>query len=711
MLNSHQHKRFKEAQKLYKQGKFDDALKIYNVLLLKVPQYAWTHYEVGRCYLQKGQFNLAMAGFNEAAGYLKSSKFKSARIAFARELSEKKRYKEAAVVFQPIAENTTNKKEVIKGIIYRLKVEDVDTCERLLVKYIVQFPEILADVLSLSNIDEYIIKRLKNRTESIIDALKANTDDVVEAAKTALTYLKEVGEDGLYQELFDDWDKALERFDFAEKVPQILEAQSAMQKIGGRIEEEREALEKSIERRAIEKEHLLHQKEFSELNTISLELYALLKQLPPVAVVTPAAYLKAVEEFKKRTQQEDLIRVKRAYSNLRGVITRGKFNVKEAQKALERLNEAKMKQVRLQAEEQKQRTEAKKLQLEEEKKQLALEKKRKSYTRRRDRLKADQPALKKKLRTKGASKTPNKPIKSTVDNSSKSPKRGRILVQGLGISLLLIGVVAFFVRDSFNLHSLEKVSSYQTLLTDVTMRTTPAEEKEGNSVGTYQEGELLEVLEQNGKWQKVRASDGNVGYMASKYLVTPPEYDLIQGISGNAVTADLLKGYAARHKKALLEYYKHNNWTSNVPDTVEQQVYGSISGREVYQLFAKERDNRYDRVKQGDFMNSGRDDDFAFVVSSDANSYLAVYAYDADDTPILVHSEELSSSEYDFRIVNATSDNRRWRLPNEQGDLDWMQLQQNVLLLRTAYNCRYIYRHEYGELVKYSQSRICDIGL
>lgn len=655
MLTHQDKSHFEEAQKHYQEAKYSEALILLHDITQNNLSYGWTFFEIAKCYLKLGQPKLAMSNFGKAAKMIGATHFYDARKEFATLLNLEDELQHAAEVFMPVAREAKSEEDVIEGVKYLLKTDDIDSAERLLVKHIQSYPNVFDAAMQVTGVEGYAVDRLKNRKSAILKTLKKDIQPQLDNADEYLDYLEDNSDDDVYEGLFQSWDKALEQLDEADSVDKIVAAKANLLELFEQLRQEKIALEIDLEKRDIQALKLQNRSKLSTLNEIDTELFALQARLPDIGLKTEIpAYLSVVRDFKEQILREDVTVVRRAYNNIDNLISEGKFYKEEATKAIERMLQPTELETALVAAQTQQLT-----------------------TKTKKRRKRDDDVI----------------VIDSVTHKKKRKRRGLVLWLFLG--LLLVGGGAYFALSG------GMGNEKRVLLTNVFMRQYP----DGNAakVGeeSYKTGEALEVLAVEGEWLHIRASDGNEGYMLAEYYGTPAEYTFIEGIFADEKTSNLFAG--ARYRLTLLEYFKEHNWIGDISDKVEKEIYGDVGGREKYQVLGRDLDARFNTVVLTNLTDYEKYD-LVCIISGETDEHLIVYAYQDDNTPIKVYSRILNGGGHDFRVLLDKSDNDYWYLGGSSfGSKYTEKLTQNALLVRMDDYCNHVYLYDGNYMNEYEQ--------
>lgn len=657
---------FEKAENFYQEGKYSEALMNYNDVLLNFSADGTIFYGIAKTYFKLGQPKIAIANFEKACKLLTEAPKYQARKEFAAMLSEDQFHKEASQYYLPAASKAKTEEDLITGIQYLLKVEDIDSSEQLLAKHIHRFPDAFNQAMKVSNVETFALERLKNRKRSILKALKNNFQPTLDSANDELDFLEKNSERDTYNQLITNWERATEDFDYAESVETIVTAKNKLAEFAKKITTEKIALEKEIEKREIAELKLGHLKQVSQLNELDMELNSILPKLPETSLkIDIPPFLNVVKDFKAQILRNDYTVVRRAYLNLGNLIAQGNFLKSEAQKTIERMLKPSELETAIVAANT----------------QIVAQK------------------SKKPAKTKKAKRTEEDYIILDSQTGKRKKRRGLPLFW-VFLGLVVVGGLAtFFMMDGFG-------KEKRVLITNVFMRQYADINSSKVREKSYQEGESFQVLAEEGNWLKIKAADGNIGYMLSEYYATPAEYTFIQGIFADQETKELFT--SARHKITLLNYFKKNNWIGDISDQVEKEIYGDISSREIRQVHGLEQKSRFNVTVIMD-LTPYEKYDLVCLIRGESDEHLIIYAYEDDNTPVEIYTKTIPGTNHLLRGILDKNDNgRNWYLgKRDMGQKVTGRLVSNALLVQIDQSCDHLYVYERSYVEEYPQLN-CD---
>lgn len=663
MLNQDENNRLEEAHNLYAEGKFDDALIIYQDLAFSAPDDGFIFMDIAKTYMQKSNPKLALSFFNKAIKRLEEAHHYDVRKEFAGMLHAANQNKDTAETYLPVASQAKNEDDLITGIKYCMLNEDIDSCEQLLTKHIQSFPNALDAAVKITDVDNYLIERLKNRKRSILSSLKDEYLPLIDETEGHLTYLKKNAEEGAFDTLIESFEKGMEDFDYAESVVEIVKAKTNLNGVAAKIKEERNGFEANLAKKEMSDLKLQNREKLSTINALEDEIRGFLKILPNTSLKQEdiPAYLNVVKDYKVQIKSPEILTVRRAYQNSDNLIKEGKFFKEEAQRTIERHKEMAA--------------------------QTAL-------------VAAQSKGVAKKSNGKKAKNEDEPVIIIDSQTGRRISNRRKIKPIYILIPLILIGgIVAFYMLG-------QGKTEKRVLLTNVFLRQYPDGESAKVREDSYKDGEALKVLKEEGEWLKLETSDGNVGYMKGEYFSTPAEYTFIQGIFANDEAREQF--HSARHKLTLLYYFKENEWVGDISEQLEKDIYGDYNpSRELRQVVGMPEGSSYNTSVLTD-LSPYEKMDLACIVRGKDNEKFIIYSYEDDNTPVKAYETTLEGTGHTLKAILDKNDNNYWFLGTyEYGSKVTEKLNGNAILLSMGDYCSFLYYYKNGYFNEYAQSG-CD---
>ncbi|MGB0862100.1 MAG: SH3 domain-containing protein [Saprospiraceae bacterium] len=278
---------------------------------------------------------------------------------------------------------------------------------------------------------------------------------------------------------------------------------------------------------------------------------------------------------------------------------------------------------------------------------------------------------------------PNPEDEPIIILESKVWRRGIFRNNGF---VLLIGIVigAGLLALGWSILG-EKSGEEQVLITNVFLRATPSQAAEKVREASYKQGERMVLLEEVGEWFKLRGKDGFEGFMKKDYLVTAAEFDFFKGMIGN--TSDekaviFFDNHPTRFKKALLDFYKKNEWKSAIDTKTEKKIYGNLDfEREIRQVFTKDNQASTNTMIATDLNGNGKND-FVCLLRGQENEELFVQLYNKNNQPTEAFSYTIEGIGHSFKILIESMEFRAWFLGDyDNGEKVYDILNDNSILL------------------------------
>lgn len=637
MLTQEDKQKLDEAKNDYDEGRYSDALIIFQDLAFSAPTNGYLFFEIAKTYLKMKQAKVGMANFSKTLQLVDAGQHYELQKEYAAMLFGEGLRQEAGLVYQPITVAPSTEEDFVLGLKYLLWEEEIDEIELLLIKNISRFPSAFESLCETTEVESYIIERLRNRRRSIVKTLQNNFRTDIDTIIGQLDFLVKNSEEGTFQHLVTDWDKAEEAFDLANSIEGVVAAKEQLQSIGSIIQNENEKLKAQQVKRKIAVIRQENREKIRELNGLETDLLGLLDKLPATSLKSEIpSYLNVVKSFKTQIRKENLLDVRRAYKNLDHLLVEGKAFYQDGQAAIEKM--AAM--------------------------QAATE----------TGVAKTNTSVSSKTRW-GRKKKEEEPV-IILESTIKEPRRKRKKGIGNFLSVVLLGLVCVTAYVFYFQEETDVV-----LITNVFMRSAPDVDSDAVRTDSYKEGDVLEPLSVDGDWQYLRASDGNEGYMLSQYLITPAEYEFIQGIFIDETTKELVK--SSYYKSALLKYFIQNEWVSDVGKDVEKKVFGNLDlEREIHMIYGQELTMLYNTVSIENLTGDERKN-LACIIRGEQNEQLVIFAFDENNNYTVIGEETLEGIGHKFKYLSANSSREEWYLGDvEFGMKKMRRLTQNALLVK-----------------------------
>ena len=173
------------------------------------------------------------------------------------------------------------------------------------------------------------------------------------------------------------------------------------------------------------------------------------------------------------------------------------------------------------------------------------------------------------------------------------------------IVYLLLGPVIKVIQKDFSSTKMIVISEELNIRSDKI--------KSSYVIGSYPYGTEVNVYEVfDNDWAEVSINEKK-GYMSFEYLVLPETFYIIDGMYGNENAKELIS--STKYRIAISTYLTNNNFTSKIPITEREKLYGKDDQKEVWQIFAEDRKAKYNTFCFGDY-NGDKKNDAAFIITN-----------------------------------------------------------------------------------------------
>lgn len=214
-----------------------------------------------------------------------------------------------------------------------------------------------------------------------------------------------------------------------------------------------------------------------------------------------------------------------------------------------------------------------------------------------------------------------------TETKSKTPI---IIGTIIGILILLVAGYFFWGKDYLRDKDATRMYSFANSLA---LRSSPAGGGDYNMIANIPYGSELLVYDNGVDWVNCKLN-GQEGYASPKYMLNKIDFQELNAILADEDTRTAVS--QTRFKKALINYFRDNNLIGKMDATIQQELYGSISTKEVWQLFANAEINKPNTVyfsrksKQNSKFN-----DFACIIKNLASGErkILIFSFDDSETP------------------------------------------------------------------------------
>ncbi|MBA4319891.1 MAG: hypothetical protein C0412_15945 [Flavobacterium sp.] len=213
-----------------------------------------------------------------------------------------------------------------------------------------------------------------------------------------------------------------------------------------------------------------------------------------------------------------------------------------------------------------------------------------------------------------------------VENKSKMP----ILIGVIGFVLLLVLGYFFWGKDYLRDKNATRMYSFARSLA---LRSSPAGGGDYNMIGNIPYGSEVLVYDNGIDWVncKVNAQEG---FASPKYLLNKMDFQELNAILANEDTRTAVT--QTRFKKALLSYFRDNSIIGKMDESIQKELYGATTAKEVWQLFAKAETNVPNTVyfSKKSSQNS-KFFDFACIIANNntGERKILIFSFDDNENP------------------------------------------------------------------------------
>jgi hypothetical protein len=210
---------------------------------------------------------------------------------------------------------------------------------------------------------------------------------------------------------------------------------------------------------------------------------------------------------------------------------------------------------------------------------------------------------------------------------SKTP-----LILGVLFGIVLALVLGYFFWGKAYLRDKNATRMY-SFARSLALRSSPAGGGDYNMIGNIPYGSEILVYDTGTEWVNCKV-DGKEGYASPKYMLNKMDFQELNSILADEDTRTAVT--QTRFKKALLGYFRDHNYIGIMDELIQTELYGAVSTKEVWQLFAKSEINDPNTVyfskrsKQNSKFN-----DFACIIknSSTGERKLLLFSFDDNEIP------------------------------------------------------------------------------
>ena len=213
--------------------------------------------------------------------------------------------------------------------------------------------------------------------------------------------------------------------------------------------------------------------------------------------------------------------------------------------------------------------------------------------------------------SKNAQQQETSPIAPIVEPTKKSNKVLIGVISGIVLLVALaVGYIVWYVPYAEDRDALRTY----VLATNVFLRSEQVAGVEYNVLQKVPYGSEIITYEKGDEWSTVKVGD-NEGYMASAYLLTREDFDLLHGVWGDMDSKDCIE--SSKCRLAVLDFLKRNNYES---------------GANGWQIFTKQKDVKPNSIFYPRLFNkNSKYTDFVFILKSNTDGTRMVVCYSFED--------------------------------------------------------------------------------
>ena len=234
-----------------------------------------------------------------------------------------------------------------------------------------------------------------------------------------------------------------------------------------------------------------------------------------------------------------------------------------------------------------------------------------------------------------------------TSSSSKAPLFFGILILLIALVLGYVFWGKAYLRD-------KDATRMYSFANSLALRSSPAGGGDYNMIANIPYGSEVLVYDNGTDWVNCKLN-GQEGYASPKYLLNKMDFQELNAILADVDTRTAVS--QTRFKKALLSYFRDNNLIGKMDVEMQKEVYGLVTAREVWQLFAKAETNTSNNVyfskksKQNSKFN-----DFACIIKKENTNErkILIFSFDDSENPKLEGQDfapengYISSIQYDY---------------------------------------------------------------
>lgn len=230
----------------------------------------------------------------------------------------------------------------------------------------------------------------------------------------------------------------------------------------------------------------------------------------------------------------------------------------------------------------------------------------------------------------------------------------------IGGSIVIIGLILgyfFWGKDYLRDKNAPHMYSFARSLA---LRSSPAGGGDYNMIGNIPYGSEVLVYDNGTEWTSCKVN-GQEGYASPKYLLNKMDFQELNAILADEDTRTAVT--QTRFKKALISYFRNNNIIGQMDEEIQKDVYGAVTTKEIWQLFAKAEPTGPNTVYFSKKSNqNSKFNDFACIIKNNSTGARKILIFSFDDNEIPKFEGEaeapeegyIASIEYDYGSLTPT---------------------------------------------------------
>ncbi|SEB06518.1 SH3 domain-containing protein [Flavobacterium gillisiae] len=235
----------------------------------------------------------------------------------------------------------------------------------------------------------------------------------------------------------------------------------------------------------------------------------------------------------------------------------------------------------------------------------------------------------------------NRYVETEPEASSRS--KAPIFIGIFSVIAVLVLGYFFWGKDYLRDKNATRMYSFANSLA---LRSSPAGGGDYNMIGNIPYGSEVLVYDNGVDWVNCKL-DGQEGYASPKYLLNKMDFQELNAILADVDTRTAVS--QTRFKKALLNYFRDNNLIGKMDVEMQKEVYGTVTTREVWQLFAKAETNNSNTVYfSKKSKQSSKFNDFACIIKNNTTNErkILIFSFDDNESPKLEAEDAAPANGY-----------------------------------------------------------------